>query len=80
MLARRLRFLVLREGLPHDPLRLNYFYLMNSALKGLIPVVVVVILIGVLLSGMGVVVEAGHVGVRRTLELFNQRHSRKVFT
>ncbi len=40
---------------------------MNSALKGLIPVVVVVILIGVLLSGIGVVVEAGHVGVRRTL-------------
>jgi prohibitin 2 len=40
---------------------------MNSALKGLIPVVLVVILIGVLLSGIGVVVEAGHVGVRRTL-------------
>jgi hypothetical protein len=40
---------------------------MNPALKGLIPVILAVIVIGVLLSGIGVVIEAGHVGVRKTL-------------
>lgn len=40
---------------------------MNSALKGLIPVIILVALALVLLGGMTVVVEAGHVGVLRTL-------------
>ena len=40
---------------------------MNPALKGLIPVVIIIILVGIALSGIGVVVEAGHVGVLRTL-------------
>ena len=40
---------------------------MNPALKGLIPLVVIIILVGIALSGIGVVVEAGHVGVLRTL-------------
>jgi prohibitin 2 len=40
---------------------------MNPALKGLIPAVIIIILAGIALSGIGVVVEAGHVGVLRTL-------------
>ena len=40
---------------------------MNPALKGLIPVVIIIILAGIALSGIGVIVEAGHVGVLRTL-------------
>jgi len=40
---------------------------MNSAFKGLIPVIILVALALVLLGGMTVVVEAGHVGVLRTL-------------
>lgn len=40
---------------------------MNSALKGLIPVIILVALALILLGGMTVVVEAGHVGVLRTL-------------
>ena len=40
---------------------------MNPALKGLIPVVLIVILLAIALIGAGVVVEAGHVGVLKTL-------------
>ena len=40
---------------------------MNPALKGLIPVVLIIILFAIVFSGLGVVVEAGHVGVLKTL-------------
>ncbi len=40
---------------------------MNPAYKALAPIAVVVLLLSVLLGGMAVVVEAGHVGVLRTL-------------
>ena len=40
---------------------------MNPALRALIPVVLIVILLVVVFSGLGVVVEAGHVGVLKTL-------------
>lgn len=40
---------------------------MNSALKALVPLAIIVLFVLVLLTGMTVVVEAGHVGVKRTL-------------
>ena len=40
---------------------------MTPLTKALIPVVLIIIVLGVLLSAMGVVIEAGHVGVMKTL-------------
>jgi len=40
---------------------------MNAALKALVPLAIIVLFALVLLTGMTVVVEAGHVGVKRTL-------------
>lgn len=40
---------------------------MTPFTKALIPVVLIIIVLGVLLSAMGVVIEAGHVGVMKTL-------------
>lgn len=40
---------------------------MNAALKALVPLAIIVLFAMVLLTGMTVVVEAGHVGVKRTL-------------
>jgi regulator of protease activity HflC (stomatin/prohibitin superfamily) len=40
---------------------------MNSALKGLVPVLIILVLALVLLGGMTVVIDAGHVGVVRSL-------------
>lgn len=44
---------------------------MNHALKGLVPLIVILALALVLIGGMSVVVEAGHVGVIRTLGAVN---------
>ncbi|MCX7869581.1 MAG: SPFH domain-containing protein, partial [Terrimicrobiaceae bacterium] len=40
---------------------------MNSALKGLIPILIILVFAVVLIGGLTVVIEAGHVGVVRTL-------------
>ena len=40
---------------------------MNSAMKALVPLGIILLAVMILLSGMAVVVEAGHVGVLRTL-------------
>lgn len=40
---------------------------MNTALKGLVPIIVILVIVLVAIGGMTVVVEAGHVGVVRTL-------------
>lgn len=40
---------------------------MNTAVKGLVPLIIILVLVLVLLGGMTVVVEAGHVGVVRRL-------------
>lgn len=46
---------------------------MNHALKGLVPLIVILALALVLIGGMSVVVEAGHVGVVRTLGAVNPK-------
>jgi len=46
---------------------------MNSAVKGLVPIIIILVLLLVAIGGMTVVVEAGHVGVIRTLGAVQQK-------